>query len=82
MTDPDSTPTTEQIAATFAAAQCSAAPAPTKEKTSGQCECCSSPLGDLIKLQGTKRIICLRCLGFLARWVIELEEQQNAKGQP
>ncbi len=40
-----------------------------------QCECCSSCLGDKIKLEHTERIICDDCLGFMARWLIELENE-------
>lgn len=45
-------------------------------KRSSQCECCASPLGDEIKLHHTTRIVCLRCLGFMARWLIELEREE------
>lgn len=39
-----------------------------------QCQCCASPLGNRVCLDGTERIVCDKCLGFIARWWIELGE--------
>lgn len=37
-----------------------------------QCECCSSQLAKPLRLGKTRRDICDDCLGFMARWWIEL----------
>ncbi len=50
---------------------------PVTKKRSSQCQCCASPLGDVIKIQGTERVICGQCLGFIARWWIELGEMEK-----
>lgn len=42
-----------------------------------QCECCASQLAETIELDGTKRDICNNCLGFMARWLIELEGKKE-----
>ena len=47
-----------------------------KEKS--QCQCCSSPLGEPITMDGTTRIICPNCLGFVARWWVELGQASKA----
>jgi hypothetical protein len=39
-----------------------------------QCECCANPLGENIVWRGTRRVICNGCLGFIARWVAEVNE--------
>jgi len=44
----------------------------------GQCECCASPLGEAVTVDGVTKIVCDKCLGFIARWLIEME-QQNAE---
>jgi hypothetical protein len=54
-------------------------PVPAKRR-SNQCECCSSQLGDLVRVEGTTRVICNECLGFLFRWLLELETT-NEHGQ-
>jgi len=36
------------------------------------CQCCASPLADLIRIEHTERVICTQCLGFIARWWLEL----------
>ena len=41
------------------------------------CQCCSSPLGVFVRVEGTERIICERCLGFIARWWIEMGEVEK-----
>lgn len=46
-----------------------------------QCECCASSLGKELHMEHTRRVICDQCLGFVARWVIELEHE-NAGSQP
>jgi len=38
-----------------------------------QCECCASPLGTPIQVEHTTRIMCDKCLGFIARWLVELD---------
>lgn len=47
-------------------------PEKSNKKISHQCQCCASPLGDLIRVENTERVICTSCLGFIARWWIEL----------
>jgi hypothetical protein len=51
------------------------------KKTEGQCQCCASPLGDTIKLKHTERVICSDCLGFMARWLVELEQEPPQPGE-
>jgi hypothetical protein len=43
----------------------------------GQCECCASPLGERVLMEHTTRMICDRCLGFITRWLIELESPNS-----
>jgi len=38
-----------------------------------QCECCASPLSKPVEYRRTKRDVCDRCLGFMARWLAEIE---------
>ena len=38
------------------------------------CPICAAPLGNRVCLDGTERIVCDKCLGFIARWWIELGE--------
>lgn len=47
---------------------------PARKRDDRQCQCCASPLGEPIQLEHTKRILCTQCLGFMARWIIELEQ--------
>ena len=63
---PSEQPTSE---APLAAPKCSARP---------QCQCCASPLGEPIRMDGTERIICTSCLGFIARWWVELGQTSKA----
>lgn len=46
-----------------------------------QCQCCASPLGERIRIEATERIVCLRCLGFIAGWLIELENPLSASAE-
>ena len=39
----------------------------------GQCECCSSALGESVTVDGVTKIICDKCLGFIARWLIQMD---------
>ena len=56
-------------------------PAPIGSATprSGQCECCSSPLGEAVTVDGVAKIICDKCLGFIARWLIEMDAQNTER---
>lgn len=47
-------------------------PPATAARSSNQCECCSSQLAKPLRLGKTRRDICDDCLGFMARWWIEL----------
>jgi hypothetical protein len=50
---------------------------------SSQCTCCASPLGEVIRCKHTERVVCLRCFGFLAAWLLELEQPPRvAPGVP
>lgn len=40
--------------------------------SSTQCDCCASQLAKPLRLGKTRRDICDDCLGFMARWWIEL----------
>jgi len=53
-------------------------PNPPPIKRSSQCDCCASQLGKELRLEHTKRVICDECLGFLARWIIELNENPQS----
>lgn len=39
-----------------------------------QCQCCASPLGEKITWRKTQRNVCNGCLGFIARWIAEVNE--------
>lgn len=69
-----------------------AAPTGSAKRRSAQCQCCASPLGEPIRVENTERVICPTCLGFIARWWIELgnldrtvgttDTSQNVPGEP
>ena len=57
------------------------------KRRSTQCQCCSSPLGELVQVEGTERMICRGCMGFIAMWWIELgnlerQNSQNIQAEP
>lgn len=61
-----------------------AAPPGSAKRRSHQCQCCASQLGEEIRVEGTERVICPSCLGFIARWWIELGnlERQDSPNDP
>ena len=48
-----------------------------EKRRSHQCQCCASQLGEHISMEGTERVICPSCLGFVARWWIELGQVEQ-----
>ena len=40
---------------------------------SAPCECCASPLGERVSLRGVSKIVCDQCLGFIYRWLLDIE---------
>ncbi len=47
-------------------------------KYTGNCECCKSPLGQEATLKGVKRSVCSECLGFIYRWILDIEATATA----
>jgi hypothetical protein len=46
------------------------------------CQCCASPLGEKAEWKGTTRLICAKCLGFWARWMMELNNAEVPRSLP
>ena len=46
-----------------------------------QCQCCASQLGETVAVNGVVRVVCNNCLGFMARWLIEMENAERLEAQ-
>lgn len=43
------------------------------------CECCSSPLVSRhAQVKGVKRWVCDQCLGFIYRWILDIDASREA----
>lgn len=47
------------------------------------CECCNAPTGENpAVIRSVYRNVCDQCLGFIYRWILDVEAQQNGKPLP